>query len=440
MQQLEKQIRTLTLEKEELVGALNLAHECQTDLTIELIDVKEKHKNLLTAFHEKREECRQLREQQLLSDPIIFSYVDSLAYELENSFQFEENTSKNELNHSHHQHSCSGNCFTPDSLLSNDSFYSSSPCSSMIAVTSSITAVTTNTTQQQSSLNASNCLISSTSKQSSSISTLPSSSTSSSQSEPSKTTKSANHQLHHHHYHRNLFLTDKLRYIKPLEGSQILNQWRRLANPNLNDLFGDQDRYVSRIKANLQATAEINRKCVTASLETSSSNSSPTQTIMDNTTAMTDASDRIKSNDNVDIIITSLYSNNFVTTNSVFTFTTTSISHTKDSMTEVTTTFSDVQPSTGKNEFSFDKHFLTSTDKHHPLFYQQSSSLQLNENIPSICHKNKNPQNSLNQLHKKISLVEQVKSIMKVDQLSSVDPGSKLFSTSISSEKFKVNQ
>ena len=440
MQQLEKQIRTLTLEKEELVGALNLAHECQTDLTIELIDVKEKHKNLLTAFHEKREECRQLREQQLLSDPIIFSYVDSLAYELENSFQFDENTSKNELNHSHHQHSCSGNCFTPDSLLSNDSFYSSSPCSSMIAVTSSITAVTTNTTQQQSSLNASNCLISSTSKQSSSISTLPSSSTSSSQSEPSKTTKSANHQLHHHHYHRNLFLTDKLRYIKPLEGSQILNQWRRLANPNLNDLFGDQDRYVSRIKANLQATAEINRKCVTASLETSSSNSSPTQTIMDNTTAMTDASDRIKSNDNVDIIITSLYSNNFVTTNSVFTFTTTSISHTKDSMTEVTTTFSDVQPSTGKNEFSFDKHFLTSTDKHHPLFYQQSSSLQINENISSICHKNKNPQNSLNQLHKKISLVEQVKSIMKVDQLSSADPGSKLFSTSISSEKFKVNQ
>ncbi|OTF79128.1 huntington associated protein-1 domain-like protein, partial [Euroglyphus maynei] len=410
VQQLEKQIRTLTLEKDDLIGALNVVHECQTELTNELIDVKDRHKNLLIAFHEKREECRQLREQQILSDPIIFSYVDSLAYELENSFQFDENTLKNEHNHSHHHHhnSCTGNCFTPDSLLSSDSFYSSSPCSSMNA----ITAITTNTTtQQQSSSNVSDCFMSTTSKQS--TSTLPSSS--SSQPESSKTKKSTNPQSHHHHhYHRNLFLTDKLRYIKPLEGSQILNQWRRLANPNLNDLFGDQDRYVSRIKANLKATAEINQKCITSSPITSSYNSLPTQMTMqlDSTTTMTDACDQIKGNDNVDIIITSSnYSNNFVTTNSVFTLTTTSISHTKDSLTEVTTTFSNVQPSTGKNEF--DKHFQTLMDK-------CSSSQMI-------------PQNSLN---KKVSLVEQVKNLN--DKVNDhLDPVSKLFPNSLSSEKFK---
>ncbi|XP_046908105.1 uncharacterized protein LOC124500656 isoform X2 [Dermatophagoides farinae] len=444
VQQLEKQIRLLTLEKEELVGALNLAHECQTELTIELIDVKEKHQNLLTAFHEKREECRQLREQQLLSDPMIFSYVDSLAYELENAFQFDENTSKDGLNHPHHQQLCSGNCFTPDSLLSSDSFYSSSPCSSMIAMTSSITAANTNTTQQQSSSNVTDCLMSTTSKQSSATASsfIPtSSSSSSSQPEPSKAgmlPKMTNHHLHHHHYHRNLFLSDKLRYIKPLEGSQILNHWRRLANPNLNDLFGNQDRYVSRIKANLQAKAEINRKCITAAPETSSTNLSPTQMTMRiaTTTTTTDACHQIEDNNNVDIIITSSYSNNFVTTNSVFTFTTTSISHIKDSITEVTTTFSDVQPSTGKNEFSFDKHFLTSNEKC-PLSCQPSSSVEMNNSTPSTCYENKITQNSLDQLHKKVSLVEQVKNIMKVDQLSSVEPGSKLFSTSITSQKFK---
>lgn len=281
---LEKKLRKLTSDNEDLESALNAAHDCQSELTIELIDVKDKHNNLLIAFHEKQDECRQLIEQQSLTDP-LFAYSDSLAYELEQSIGAISNLescddSNFTLEKSFH------NCFTPDSLLSSDSFYTSS----------SFPSLTTTCAQQ--------------------ISSSPSSKTTASSSNSTliscKNTKSH-------------ILTNKLRYIKPIEGSQILNRWRKLASPNLNNLFDDdKEKFISRIQANLAATE--------VKVSVSSSNKSRSNSI---------------SNESYSIPI----QNNFVTTNSVFTFTTTSLSHTQESVTQVTTSFSDVKPSIRSDEF-----------------------------------------------------------------------------------------
>lgn len=391
MNSLEKQLRKLKTEKDDLVNALNLAHECQNDLAVELIDIKDKHTNLLGAFHDKQEECRQLRQQQF-NDP-IFSYVDSLAYELENSFNLENDTSNDDIHIPTHSNINTGNCLTPDSLLSSDSFYTNSSYSSIV-VTSTIHPSPEDVHNRP--------LASTPLVTSSTLSTRNAEAyfdEKSAPNEPSLTspacttnTKTKN-TLPKSLNHRFFFQTDKLRYIKPIEGSQILNHWRRLANPNLNDLFTDKDCYISRIKANLAAK------------EMQILNESKKQ------------SGQVEINQNEDQKSRSTphhspsLSNNFVTTNSVFTFTTTSLSHTKESMTEVTTSFSNVRASTGKNEFSTDKH-------------------SINLSIPSST--NLITPTSLAQLNNRISLVEQVKNIIKMDQLSSAS------ASNLSAPKFMV--
>lgn len=185
-----------------------------------------------------------------------------------------------------------------------------------------------------------------------------------------------------------------------------------MANPNLNDLFeSSKDRYVSRIKANLVAS-EVDIKY----------NCTDQNTLIKDQTKATSSGDLTCHSSN------SSYSNNFVTTNSVFTFTTTSLSHTKDSMTEVTTTFSDVQPSTGENS-NFSKY---RNGKQNSTFNSLSTStpnISLNTNT-----------NSLAQLHNRISLVEQVKSILKVDQLSSSASPTVNSAISQSSDNLKEKQ
>lgn len=375
---LEKQLRKLKTEKDDLVNALNLAHECQNDLAVELIDIKDKHTNLLGAFHDKQEECRQLRQQQF-NDP-IFSYVDSLAYELENSFNLETDTSNDHIHIANHSNINTGNCLTPDSLLSSDSFYTNSPYSSIV-VTSTIHPLPEDVHNRPL---ASTPLVTSSTLSTRNIVTYFDDKSAPSQPSSSSTTCTANskikNELPKSLNHRFFFQTDKLRYIKPIEGSQILNHWRRLANPNLNDLFTDKDCYISRIKANLAAKEiQISNECKKQSGQLENNQNDD-------------------QNSGSSLKYSPSLSNNFVTTNSVFTFTTTSLSHTKESMTEVTTSFSNVRPSTGKNEFSIDKHLT---------------------NLSILSNNNLITSTSLAQFNNRISLVEQVKNIMKMDQLSS---------------------
>lgn len=319
--QLERKIRKLTSENEELESALSLAHECQSELSLELIDVKEKHNNLLIAFHDKQEECRQLVKSHSFTDS-IFPYVDSLAYELEQS-HWNRNGSISHLDVCDEVNfpvldSAFNHCTTPDSLLSNESYYTNSPFVSFSGTTISASQ---DLSKSQSSL----------SSQASTFSTTTVTS--------SKTT------------FRNHFMSDKLRYIKPIEGSQILNHWRRLASPNLNNLFEDKENYISRIKANL-AAFEVK-------ISASSKDKSP---IVSSSSATAGSIQSVR------------VSNNFVTTNSVFTFTTTSLSQTKESVTHVTSTFSNVQPSTGKNDFSLDLHSGQSSKRRQSLLDLRDST------------------------------------------------------------------
>lgn len=317
---LEKKIRKLTIENEELESALHLAQECQSELSIELIDVKEQHNVLLNAFHDKQEECRQLTKRNSLTDS-LFPYVNSLAFELDQSIQEGSVTNLDgcedavfpAIEPSFNQ------CTTPDSLLSNDSYYTSSPFTSFNGASTSV----------NNELSKSQCSISSNTI------TLPSSNASS----PSVESKSRTIFRHHH------FMSDKLRYIKPIEGSQILNHWRRLASPNLNNLLEDKEKYISRIKANM----------VASEMKVSSSLSKERNT--------TNRLPETAKNSSYNVVQVSLV-NNFVTTNSVFTFTTTSLSQTRESVTHVTSTFSNVRPSTGKCEYSVILHSTQNQSNH----------------------------------------------------------------------------
>lgn len=394
---LEKTIRTLTTENEELESALSLAHECQSELSLELIDLKEKQANLLAAFHEKQEECRELaaRRRSTLSD--LLPYVDSLAYELEQSssspsgssahFHHEHHHPLHGANlvsnldemlcdeheydpamggfdghHSthHHHHHLHHQCPTPDSLLSNDSFYTSSPFTSFSGPSTSAEQQQPTSSQPQSQQSSSDAIITTASTTTLTSSSSPSPSPSLSADNPTTTTTSSTRPFKHRHH----FLTDKLRYVKPLEGSQTLHQWRRLASPNLNNLFEERETkgYFSRIKANL-AAAEVALYAATSkdrlpapslssSSEAHSSGTSAPPPTISITLAGSSSPTQSRATLHPKHHQPSLMGANFVTTNSVFTFTTTSVSQTRESVTHVTSTYSSVQPSTGKGNSS----------------------------------------------------------------------------------------
>lgn len=308
---LEANIRRLNVEAEELSSALEAAHECQAELSMELIEVKEKHNNLLVAFHEKQEECRQLAKRNSFEH--FFPYTDSLAFELEQSSSAGggevvrevvstlEDTKSDDLN----VFEFGGQCITPDSLLSADSFPSMSTADAEHGQQRP-TAKPNEPARRPSST---------------SLSTLDSTTTASTVIISKTIVKSSN------------LLTNKLRYLKPLEGSSILGQWRKLASPNLNNLLEANDKYVSRIQVNLAATAKANYdetvgKTAAAAATTTTATKTSTTTVPS--------------------LMQVLVSNNFVSTHSVYTLTTTSLSHTKESVTSVTTTLDSVQPCTGR--------------------------------------------------------------------------------------------
>lgn len=312
---LETQIRQLNIEAEELSSALETAHECQTELSMELIEVKEKHNNLLVAFHEKQEECRQLAKRNSLEH--FFPYTDSLAFELEQSSSGDSEAVQSVSNMDDNKSDdlnvfeYSGQCITPDSLLSADSFPSMSTAYNEHQQRNGVASGRLNEQLSASLRRSSNTSLST-------LDSMPS--TSAPTVIISKTiVKNSN------------MLTNKLRYLKPLEGSSILGQWRKLASPDLNNLLEDNDKYVSRIQVNLGAIAKANYEETVGKTKvatTSTSTSTIPRTIPS--------------------LMKMLVSNNFMTTCSVYTLTTTSLSQTRESVTNVTTTFDNVQPCTGR--------------------------------------------------------------------------------------------
>lgn len=242
MAQLEKQLRKLDFDNEDLQSALQLALECQSELSLELIEFKDKHNELLIAFHDKQQECRELSKKYSHGEISSFSYNDSLAYELEQSLSSQVNqvNSNEDSPFKTSYPELSTMCVTPDSLLSAESYMTGfSPHNSFHPDISS---------DHQVHDSKSATPIPSTSNFYTSHSSMISSC--------HATTTTSSKTLSRGHPFAN-----KLRYIKPLEGSQTLSQWKKLAMPDLNDLLADstgsavtKEKYISRIKANLAAT------------------------------------------------------------------------------------------------------------------------------------------------------------------------------------------
>ncbi|CAG2175382.1 unnamed protein product, partial [Oppiella nova] len=267
--ELQRRVRDLTFECDSLQNALQVSHECQNELSVELIEIKEKYGTLLAAFHELQTEFKK-KSRFNTSHYQYMPFADSLASELESTLG--SDCSDGELSSLGFRpvRKSAGNqntgteemrCYSPDSVLSGDSFYYR--------------------------YNNPQPMIGSTPY--------------------SNNTNNA----------KNYYMGDKLQIVKPLEGSTILRQWQKLATPHLGVILESLPLVTNKAikdldKELLEFTVNSMKEC------------------------LKEGEKEVETKKHM----------NFVTTNSIYTYTTTSLSHITDS-TSVTNSFSNVQLSTG---------------------------------------------------------------------------------------------
>ncbi|CAG2173984.1 unnamed protein product, partial [Oppiella nova] len=267
--ELQRRARDLTFECDSLQNALQVSHECQNELSVELIEIKEKYGTLLAAFHELQTEFKK-KSRFNTSHYQYMPFADSLASELESTLG--SDCSDGELSSLGFRpvRKSAGNqntgteemrCYSPDSVLSGDSFYYR--------------------------YNNPQPMIGSTPY--------------------SNNTNNA----------KNYYMGDKLQIVKPLEGSTILRQWQKLATPHLGVILESLPLVTNKAikdldKELLEFTVNSMKEC------------------------LKEGEKEVETKKHM----------NFVTTNSIYTYTTTSLSHITDS-TSVTNSFSNVQLSTG---------------------------------------------------------------------------------------------
>lgn len=174
--QLQRKTKELSAENESLQNALQVSHECQSELSLELIEIKEKYDTLLAAFHELQAEFK--KRSRVQSNYYNFMpYSESLASEIESTLGSEaseeyhsslgfpiERQKKKSLNNREELR-----CYSPDSVLSGESFYF----------------------------------------------------------------RYNNAQPMTNFAQKGFYLPNKLQIVKPLEGSATLRQWQKLATPHL---------------------------------------------------------------------------------------------------------------------------------------------------------------------------------------------------------------
>ncbi|CAG2114624.1 unnamed protein product, partial [Medioppia subpectinata] len=271
--ELQRRVRDLTFECDSIQNALHVSHECQNELTLELIEIKEKYGTLLAAFHELQTEFKK-KSKLNTSYCQYMPFADSLASELESTLGSDLSDSelsslgfrpkRNSISRNPTQATEELRCYSPDSVLSGDSFYY-------------------RYNNPQSVIGGGDRIGGG---------------------------GYANN--------KNYYLSDKLQIVKPIEGSATLRQWQRLATPHLGVILetltpGVPNKAIKDLdKELLEFTINSMKECLNESAKE-----------METRRHM-----------------------NFVTTNSIFTYTTTSLSHTNDS-THVTNSFSNVQLSTG---------------------------------------------------------------------------------------------
>lgn len=251
--ELTKKVRNLTLESESLQNALQISHECQNELSLELIEIKEKYGTLLAAFHELQIEFKK-RSRINSNHYTVMPFSESLASEIESTLGSDGSEGDSGLGFRQKKKNFKDNredmrCYSPDSVLSGESFYY----------------------------------------------------------------RYNNPQLMIGSSQKNYYFADKLQIVKPIEGSATLKQWRKLATPHLGVILETLPGVPNK------AIKDLNQELLEFTLRS--------------------AKDLINNTETECQI-------NFVTTNSIFTYTTTSLSQTTDS-TRVTPSFCNVQLSTG---------------------------------------------------------------------------------------------
>ena len=118
---LQKSLKELTIENDTHLNDLQLSHDCQNELTKELIDLKEKHSTLLNAFHEFQTEFKRRNHRILNHYPphgIFMPVSESLAFEIESTLGSEGYES--EVSDSRKKLWGDTRCQSPDSLLSGE--------------------------------------------------------------------------------------------------------------------------------------------------------------------------------------------------------------------------------------------------------------------------------------------------------------------------------
>ena len=319
--ELQKQLRETLAGNDALKSALTVSHECQEELSGELLELKEKHLVLLAAFHEIQEELRRKnRHNNLWSSPYLPA-CDSLAAEIESSLGSE----------------------------GYDSDFASLP-----------------TAQQKSRKKVS--------EKNEETETTRSHSPESVVSDKDQLRLKRQSMPNFSHGGpssgcRSLFITDKLKIVKSLEGSETLNRWKRLATPHLGVILesnaGVQSKALRDLNAELleyviSSRSEANRK---KSLTDLNSNQVPNLSPIS-----LPPSDHVPENS---------FQSKFQMTSSTFTFTTTSLSRSTES-TMVTPSFSSIQLSTGHPVP------ITSTSTNYSSHVTQSSASNSTTSHPSL--------------------------------------------------------
>ncbi|XP_067138824.1 trafficking kinesin-binding protein 1-like isoform X4 [Centruroides vittatus] len=207
---LQRRVRDLTAENEILQSKVQIAEECQQELSTELIDIKEKYGELMIALQELQEEAKKMRHNKMPKAAkwpygVYTPYInpDSLASELESSLGLSSNgyssDEKSSVSGQDRLGSILPHSNTIESTLRR--FSSGIGTATDLSSDDGIIPARCWTPESNFSINS------------------------------NRTGFSGRSGIRHYH------MPEKLQIIKPLEGSQTLHQWQRLATPHLGGIF-----------------------------------------------------------------------------------------------------------------------------------------------------------------------------------------------------------
>ncbi|GFS59114.1 trafficking kinesin-binding protein 1 [Trichonephila inaurata madagascariensis] len=337
---LQRKLRDITADNECLMSKLEIAEECQHELSEELIDMKEKYGELMAAFQELQAEAKQAQRNRLPSANtwqnfgMYSPYInpDSLANELEQSlggrdsdgYSSDERPSHSRKvfntvryanhgvparhrfssSHSHYTMSGAGNrpsltstCFSSLSQLSSlSSGFNdlASDCESAYAESYSTDDENPDTfVDGKTERVRPNKLDVGLHSFSSGFGTATELNTELAKASGDSWSGNLRKTLYGRTIRRYQF-PEKLQIIKPLEGSQTLHHWQRLATPHLGGLFESRPGVKIRGETKLQ---DVDEKVSLGDFEEDDDFSNPGKSFMDTSSVYTFTTSALQTND-----------------------------------------------------------------------------------------------------------------------------------------------